>query len=265
MMSVGAVPWSDPTTLEGYSSQGPASDGRIKPDIVGPDCTSGAAYGAGAFCGTSAASPHVAGAAALVKQAYPSYTNAQIRTFLEGRAVDLGTVGKDNQFGAGRLNMGAADAPTANLVERVSLQGRASPTPHTSYVITAQVQLASAGALVYSNTLQTSSNGVFTATSIVPGSYDLCVKGSHTLREKTPITLTTGVNLGTIGPLREGDASGDNCVTVLDFSVLRTSFGACVGASGFDPRTDFNQDGCTTIQDFSLLRQNFSSCGATCP
>jgi hypothetical protein len=106
-VSVGAVPWSSPATIEPFSSQGPTEDGRTKPDLVAPDGVSGATYGPSGFYGTSAASPHVAGAAALVKQAYPSYSPAQIKSFLEGRAVPLGAAGKDNIYGSGRLNLGA--------------------------------------------------------------------------------------------------------------------------------------------------------------
>ncbi|MGD0205224.1 MAG: S8 family serine peptidase, partial [Dehalococcoidia bacterium] len=106
-ITVGAVPWSSPNTIESFSSQGPTEDGRTKPDLVGPDRVSGATYGPSGFAGTSAASPHVAGAAALVKQAFPAYTPAQIKSFLEGRAVPLGAPGKDNVYGSGRLNLGS--------------------------------------------------------------------------------------------------------------------------------------------------------------
>jgi len=106
-VSVGAVPWSSPSTIEPFSSQGPTEDGRTKPDLVAPDYVSGATYGPSGFSGTSAASPHVAGAAALVKQAYPTYSPAQIKSFLEGRAAPLGAAGKDNIYGSGRLNLGS--------------------------------------------------------------------------------------------------------------------------------------------------------------
>lgn len=139
VMIVGAVPWSSPTQLEPFSAQGPTTDGRIKPDIVGPDRTSGNTYGPGGFTGTSAGSAHVAGAAVLVKQAYPAYTPAEIRAFLEGRAVDLGPAGKDNQFGVGRLNLGAvpgsgstptATQPPASTATPTATQPPAStPTP----------------------------------------------------------------------------------------------------------------------------------------
>src|SRR5438105_12884456 len=60
------------------------------------------------FPGTSPAAPAVAGAAALVKQANPSFGPGQLQSFLEGRATDRGTAGKDSSFGWGVLNLGAA-------------------------------------------------------------------------------------------------------------------------------------------------------------
>lgn len=105
-VTVGAVPWNNPGTIEAFSSQGPTTDGRIKPDLVGPDYVSTASYGSGAFGGTSAACPHAAGAAALVREAYPSWTLTQIRAFLESRAIDQGVSGKDNIFGSGLVYLG---------------------------------------------------------------------------------------------------------------------------------------------------------------
>ena len=101
--AAGTVPWNNPAVIEPFSACGPTHDGRIKPDLAGPDAVDTATYGAGNFLGTSAASPHVAGAAALVKQAFPAWAPAQIGQFLEDKAVDLGAAGKDNTYGAGRL------------------------------------------------------------------------------------------------------------------------------------------------------------------
>ncbi len=112
VMTVGAVPVYG-TTLESFSSQGPTVDGRVKPDIVGPDRVSTATYGPQGFWGTSAAAPHVAGAAALVKSANQTYAPADIQNLLESRATDLGAPGKDNLYGSGKLNLGAAPPPPA--------------------------------------------------------------------------------------------------------------------------------------------------------
>jgi len=115
--AVGAVPWNNPTALEPFSSQGPTTDNRTKPDLVAPDGVSTATYGATDFYGTSASAPHVAGAAVLVKELYPSYTPAQIQSFLEGRAFDLGAAGKDNLFGSGRLDLGSPPPTMEPIVE----------------------------------------------------------------------------------------------------------------------------------------------------
>lgn len=109
VMAVGAV-CVQSRQLEFYSSQGPTIDGRTKPDIVGHDSVSGMTYGPSGGClsgfaGTSASSPEVAGAAALVKQAYPKYGPAEVQQYLMRSAKDLGTPGVDNETGAGELTL----------------------------------------------------------------------------------------------------------------------------------------------------------------
>jgi hypothetical protein len=105
VITVGAIDadkWST-GPQEYFSSQGPTNDGRTKPDISGPDNVSTHTFGK--FLGTSASSPHVAGACALVKQVYPNYSPDQIKNYLELNATDLGVTGKDNIYGSGLLNL----------------------------------------------------------------------------------------------------------------------------------------------------------------
>jgi len=55
--------------------------------------------------GTSMATPHVAGAAALLLEENPSLTPAQVKEVLEQNADDLGVAGWDNVYGWGKINI----------------------------------------------------------------------------------------------------------------------------------------------------------------
>jgi subtilisin family serine protease len=131
--AVGAVNWAD-DVLEPYSSQGPTADGRIKPDLAAPSVVDSASYAPEAFDGTSAATPHVAGAAALVLQAFPDFTPADIAQFLQERAEDLGDAGPDNAFGMGRLDLEDAPAGTEPAETPISTEAEPAETPTSAEV-----------------------------------------------------------------------------------------------------------------------------------
>jgi hypothetical protein len=109
-------------TAEFFSSRGPTIDGRTKPDISAIDGVqvSGAGSFPSTFFGTSAASPHMGGIAALLLQGAPCLMNrtastvaaasarATLRDLLLGNAVRLTNDNPDNVFGAGRANAFAA-------------------------------------------------------------------------------------------------------------------------------------------------------------
>lgn len=105
VICVGAVPYYSTSEIENFSGQGPGDNGIIKPDLVAPDAVSTVSYGDNPFYGTSAAAPHVAGVAALVKQKFPNYGPEQIKNYLEMHAKDLGVPGKDNVFGSGLVQL----------------------------------------------------------------------------------------------------------------------------------------------------------------
>lgn len=119
-VATGATYWQT-DGLESFSSRGPTNDGRLKPEFVAPDGVSSVAYG-GSFFGTSAAAPHLAGAAALVRSAYPSYSVTDTVSYLTGRAVDLQTAGPDYLTGYGRLSMAGIPAlPTVTATPSATL------------------------------------------------------------------------------------------------------------------------------------------------
>ena len=101
----------DNDRIAGFSSRGPTLDGRIKPDVVAPGVGI-VAPRAGtdeyvALNGTSMATPHVAGAAALILQANPGWDPMMVKAALMNNALVLDGPRLWEQ-GAGRIQVPAA-------------------------------------------------------------------------------------------------------------------------------------------------------------
>jgi hypothetical protein len=103
VIGVGAVNLND--NAESFSSEGPTTDGRAKPEIAAPDGVKTSL--SSAFYGTSAASPHATGAAALLLASNPSMTPAQLRAALPAAVKDVGAAGFDYRTGSGRISLDA--------------------------------------------------------------------------------------------------------------------------------------------------------------
>lgn len=147
VLAVGAI-CSQTQALQAYSSRGPTIGGVTKPDLVSYDAVSNFTFGGSTACtppgagfvGTSAAAPHVGGAAALVLQERPDLTPAQLQAVLEGKSVDLPPAGVDSDSGRGRLFLSVdLPAPTvapAAAVEQTSATLAATidpPVARTTY------------------------------------------------------------------------------------------------------------------------------------
>jgi hypothetical protein len=125
-----------------YSSEGPTRDGRLAPHISAPAEVANVSYGT--FGGTSASSPHLAGAAALVRQARPASSASAVRSTIQSSAIDLGPAGPDTLFGHGRLWLDLPDerpyvpvTPARVLDTRDSVHGDLSaPVGHRQTVTT---------------------------------------------------------------------------------------------------------------------------------
>ncbi|MSQ21890.1 MAG: hypothetical protein EXR53_01080 [Dehalococcoidia bacterium] len=128
MLAVGAAKWSTTSTIEWFSSQGPTTDNRVKPNIVGAD--QGDSVSLGAFSGTSQASPHVAGLAALVLSRFPAFTPLQVADYLKANALPRGTV-PNNTWGYGFAQLPAlpTPTPTPTLTPTATPTKTATPTP----------------------------------------------------------------------------------------------------------------------------------------
>lgn len=128
-VAVGAFAYTTTTTLESFSARGPrnpAGGGAYDPTVCGtavttackvdfaaPDWVSTVSNGIDGFGGTSAAAPHVAGAAALVWSAFPNFDPDEVYDYLRQQAYAGGTRGasQDPGWGWGRIQLGAI--PTA--------------------------------------------------------------------------------------------------------------------------------------------------------
>jgi hypothetical protein len=108
-----------------------------------------------------------------------------------------------------------------------------------------------------------SANGSFSVAGIAPGAYDVEVKHAQALsRRANGVVFIAGVaTTQNFATLLAGDVDGNNAVTIIDFSILRASFGLAQGQTGYDARADLNENGAVDILDFSLLRANFGLAG----
>lgn len=99
LLAAGAAAYGETYNIRSYSSRGPTPDGRIKPDIVGVDGALSSSMGW--WFGTSQASPHVAGLAALAREIWPHYAPGEIAGYLASHALDRGARGQDYDWGYG--------------------------------------------------------------------------------------------------------------------------------------------------------------------
>ena len=86
------------------------------------DIDDGVKDGYASWDGTSMATPFVSGVAALLIAAKSTITPSEIRSILQTTAVDLGTPGRDDYYGYGRVN-------SASAVEKALGGGTVTPPP----------------------------------------------------------------------------------------------------------------------------------------
>ncbi|MFJ8844821.1 S8 family peptidase [Streptomyces cyaneofuscatus] len=137
-LTVGAVDRKD--RIADFSSTGPTADGSLKPDITAPGVgivaakaakgTEGtpAAPGYVSMSGTSMATPHVAGAAAVLAQQHPDWTGQRIKQALTASARP-GTGMSPLQQGTGRTDLTRAITQSV-VTEQTSVNFGTQLWPH---------------------------------------------------------------------------------------------------------------------------------------
>ncbi|AVH56837.1 MULTISPECIES: S8 family peptidase [Streptomyces] len=186
-LTVGAV--DDKDQLASFSSRGPGLDGAIKPDVTAPgvDITAAAAPGSLiekevgqkppgylTISGTSMATPHVAGAAAILKQQHPDWTFAELKGALTGSAK--GGAYTPFQQGSGRIQVDKAIKQSV-IADPDSVSFGVQQWPHTDdKPVTRQ--------LTYRNLGKTDATLTLTATATNPKG-QAAPSGFFTLGAKT--------------------------------------------------------------------------------
>ncbi|WP_327093036.1 S8 family serine peptidase [Nonomuraea sp. NBC_01738] len=185
--------------IAGFSSRGSGQDGRIKPDISAPgvqvlSALPGSTYGA--WDGTSMATPHVAGAIALLWSARPEYIRdlESTRLLLDLSAVDTddttcgGTPADNNVYGEGRLDalalIQAGTVGTATLKGTVTDAGTKQPIPGATLALTGPMN----------RTATLGADGAY-AHTLVAGDYQLKVTafGYRTATETVTVTRESAI------------------------------------------------------------------------
>lgn len=113
-VAVGATDNSN--LLTNFSEYGPYID------VVAPGSYIRTTYLEGkyvSYSGTSFSSPIAAGIAALVYSIDPSFTPAEVESYIFNTATDLGNYGEDDYFGHGLVNAGAAIFAASNPIVNV--------------------------------------------------------------------------------------------------------------------------------------------------
>ncbi|MFJ8143911.1 S8 family peptidase [Streptomyces sp. NPDC096048] len=206
-LTVGAV--DDGDKLASFSSTGPGLDGAIKPDVTAPgvDITAASAKGsiiareegekpAGyvTISGTSMATPHVAGAAALLKQQHPDWTYAELKGALTGSAKG----GKYTPFqqGSGRIQVDKAVKQTV-LADPVSATFGTQQWPHADdKPVTKQLTYRNLGTKAV--TLKLTSTATGPGGKAAPAGFFELGAGSVTVPAggKASVALTADTRLG---------------------------------------------------------------------
>jgi subtilisin family serine protease len=180
--------------IASFSARGPGQDGTMKPNISAPgvNVRSAVPGGYASYNGTSMASPHVAGALALVWSAAPALVGdmAGTRALLNETAVDTsdltcgGTAENNNVWGEGKLDaLALVDAaPVGNA-------GHLAGTVTSAGQPVAGADVAVDGPT--SRTVTTAADGTFTV-AVTAGDYDISVSAFGYATATRTATVTAG-------------------------------------------------------------------------
>jgi len=165
-----------------WSSKGPSRlTVETKPNVVAPGYNVRSALPGGGYgtkSGTSMASPHTAGAAALILDANPNLSVDQVEALLMNTAVDLGQAGPDCVYGYGRIDAYAAVAQANDVIPWLSAQpASGSVAAGGEQIVTLTLDAAGLDVRGYTANLVITSNDPDTGRLVVPVSLSVTSAG----------------------------------------------------------------------------------------
>src|SRR5262249_32268709 len=131
------------------------------------------------FGGTSCANPNMAAMASLVWSANPNLTAAQVRAILEVTAMDLGSGGRDMEFGYGLVDAGAAVRRAVALARDNALASIYLTPPPAVQVLSPKI---ATGAVPTGSTSKV----------VLPSASSQAARGAVTLASLPPSVLNAG-------------------------------------------------------------------------
>lgn len=201
--------------------------------------------------GTSLSTPHATAVAALLAQANPSLTAADIETVLENTGVPI----TDSRSGRVVPRVDALAAVSQVITKQtvtfsgtILLQGRTDHSGTSIYL----TETSCAEASFTNPAATTKADGSFAITAADDQDFE-CLRASHpgylSAQQSFP-----GQSLGSF-TLPGGDANGDQVVDILDLAMIATLYRTD------DPTGDINGDGLVNIFDLVITASNYQERG----
>lgn len=206
--------------MASFSSQGPtdASFRRVKPDVVAPGVNVLSSFPL-QFCGesadscwsflngTSMATPHLAGMAAVVRGAHPTWTAEQVRSAVVNTAGE-GLLRRSSAPGATEIDVNVTGTGLANLANAVAAKVALGPVSTSFGTVPSR-----SGQSRQSTVALTNLTG---APVTVTASIDSVLGSGVTFATGGPVTIPAGgtVSLPVSATVGKGAAAGDHSATL---------------------------------------------------
>ncbi|RJQ42516.1 MAG: hypothetical protein C4534_09865, partial [Gaiellales bacterium] len=156
--------------------------------------------------GTSMATPHVAGLAALIHSEHPGWSNEQIRQVIRSSADDIGEPGRDDYYGYGRIDAAEAMAtgeppvalltgPIGTVKGAVDITGSAGGNGFTGYVLEYATAAAPADWVELAAGAEPKNN------EVIHSGFDTSLVADGTLTFRLTVTSETGQAYEVISPV----------------------------------------------------------------